>query len=530
MAKKYDVPDGWTSDWGNVQPIEPTEELLLDEEWIEQFPLETKGRYIMNRFGNRFRLIGVNWYGASDTLHIVGGLNVQSLDKICRTVSDLGFTVVRLPFSNEMLRIDHQQVAASDAINYQLNSDLRHKGALEVYDAVVDCLGQHRVTVIINNHTTYGEFCGPPSSNSLWFDPTGPFSEAQWLADWTMMAKRYSRCPHVIGYDLRNEIRPRLSVWPLWNRGSNTKLSGRRDWAAASRAAAEQLLEVNPGALVVVERIVWPQSPINEYAASPGPLLPSLSGHLVLGVHHYSWSGPGRFVPNWSVPDRWQCFLGVFRALGIVAKHNYGMMDKTSMEEQISLEWGSLLRDNVCPVWVSEFGADLGIKEEMEWMQNFVPILSALDADWAYWPLNVGPKPTCGSDEAYGMLRSDWLPKPSSSDDRLKLLEKLGLKMKEGATIPSIPDNVVPDTPDNGSSRLKALFGKKDPLFGVKHMPDPRSLGMIIPQSIDLSSFQRKKVLKTNSAPHLQALVGLLSEPVMQRAGSTSMPDMTRIA
>ncbi|CAE8596735.1 unnamed protein product, partial [Polarella glacialis] len=126
------------------------------------------------------------------------------------------FTVVRMPFSNEMLRCS----VPEGAVDFAKNPRLRGLTALGVLDEVVRCLGRHRVAVILNNHTTYGEFCGPPSQNSLWFDPAGPFSESQWMADWVMMATRYSHCPHVVGYDLRNEIRPRWSLWPSWGRGS----------------------------------------------------------------------------------------------------------------------------------------------------------------------------------------------------------------------------------------------------------------------------------------------------------------------
>jgi len=236
------------------------------------------------------------------------------------------------------------------------------------------------------------------------------------------------------------------------------------------------------------------------------------------------------------------CLLqGLLRAVGLVSKYNYGDMDSDTLAKQIDLEWGSLLRDNICPVWVSEFGVDLGIPEEREWLQRFVPILSALDADWAYWPLNVGPKPTCGSDEAYGMLRSDWMPKPPSTDERLTLLETVGLKMKEGAVVPDNPDgNADLQKPFNrheSDSRLRSLFSKKDPLFGVKHMPDPRSMSMIFPQTMD-SSFR-----KVVSAPFLPTMTeideegdfhpqGSLSNSrgAASNRGAASAPDMSRFS
>jgi len=458
------------------------------ESWHKQFPLSTCGRYIMNVWGERFRLKGVNWYGASDVHHVVGGLDVQSLDVICQTVHDLGFNVVRLPFSNEMLR---SQVPAG-IIDYEKNPTLQGLSALEVYDEVVRCLGQSHVAVIVNNHTTYGEFCGPPGKNSLWFEPKGPFTEAQWMSDWVMIAERYSKCPHVVGLDLRNEIRPTRSRQPSWKGGSckrawyqqrrssfsvsppsspvssrtrgfsarpwyhattaasaqssplhsepgrgasrssaessplhSEPARGALNWARAALAVAEKIQEVGSQALIIVERIVWPQRPLDAYAACPGPLLPALRGRLVLGVHLYSWSGPGRFMPDWSVPPKWKRALRLLRAAGIINRQNYGHMSPEQLREQMQREFGHILESDTCPVWVSEFGANTS-NQDMAWLRDIIIILEDMDADWAYWPLNVGPKPGCGSDEAYGMLSPTWTRRPAG-DCRLRLLSRLGL-------------------------------------------------------------------------------------------------------
>lgn len=382
---------------------------------------------------------GVNWYGASDVLHVAGGLDVQSLDTICQTVRALGFSVVRLPFSNEMLR----RKVPEGAIDFDKNSSLRGLSALDVYDEVVRGLGRAGVAVILNNHTTYGEFCGPPSANSLWFDPDGKLSEEQWLQDWAMMARRYSLCPYVVGYDLRNEIRPRGLRFPFWSKAGAAR-KGECNWARASALAAERLLQINPKALIVVERIVWPQGSVQMYAAS----LPDLDGRLVLGVHMYSWSGPGRFVPKWAVPAALHCIL---RNLGIIARRNYGDLTAELLLAQAKQEWGAVLEAGTCPVWVSEFGAGLENSDEMSWLQDFVGVLSSLDADWAYWPLNVGLKPGTregdpGADEIYGMLLPDWTPKPTG-DPRLDLLALAGLEQPSRA----IPDGGLEASGDIGA-------------------------------------------------------------------------------
>src|SRR5690349_19750780 len=62
-------------------------------------PLSTCGRWIVDQDRRRVKLAGVNWYGASDVKHVVGGLDRMTLERIVGTIVELGFNSVRLPFS-----------------------------------------------------------------------------------------------------------------------------------------------------------------------------------------------------------------------------------------------------------------------------------------------------------------------------------------------------------------------------------------------------------------------------------------------
>lgn len=418
----------------------------LATEWLDKFPLSTQGRHVVDRHGKRFKLAGVNWYGASDAYHVVGGLDVQSLPQICAAVRELGFSVVRLPFSNEMLRA---REPTAGSINFDLNPSLKGLTPLQVLDEVVRELGRCRVAVILNNHTTFSTWCGGPDENGLWFlhdreAHWGPQTEAQWIEDWVMLASRYAACPHVVGYDLRNEVRmapgrvgPRGAVpwlrYPIVGSSAADPEDARAeescaprffaDWAKAASMCAERLRRVNADPLLIVERIVWPQRGLAPYARQPGPLLPRFAGKLVLAVHSYCWSAPGRYIVQWSLPSRLRPIVKLGAKLGIVSWRNHGDMaaeGAAELRELMHKEWGWVLEQNICPVWVSEFGAS---RHELQWFDSFVAILKDYDADWAYWPLNVGPKPASGGDEPYGMLTSSWTPPPKGSDARLKLLE-----------------------------------------------------------------------------------------------------------
>jgi len=132
-------------------------------------------------------------------------------------------------------------------------------------------------------------------------------------------------------------------------------------------------------------------------------------------------------VPSWWVPRHWKWLDFLCRRLGCVTRWNYGDMSRSDLREQLHREWGSVLEAGLCPVWVSEFGADAANLEEMQWLEAFTFLLRLYDADWAYWPLNVGGKPGGGS-EAYGFLTPAWLPKEAPGDPRLDLLKAIGLQ------------------------------------------------------------------------------------------------------
>ena len=273
-----------------------------DETFLKQFPLRSKGRLLVTADkGKHFRLKGVNWYGASDCCHVPGGLSAASVQQICETIKAIGFNVVRLPWSNEAVRLGRSvecsgeeldvtkstssapsitPVIPDGCIDFNINPEL-HDGArsgnpLAILDYVVEQLGKNHITVVINNHTTYGRWSGGLERNGLWFDQhDNSFSEASWIDDWVFMVKRYSHLPFVVGCDLRNEVRPvslmRSKSRPYWESQDDCTSAEECDvlqdanWCrAAGRAARAIINDTKFSGFVCVERIAWPQKSISD--------------------------------------------------------------------------------------------------------------------------------------------------------------------------------------------------------------------------------------------------------------------------
>ncbi|EGX54579.1 glycosyl hydrolase [Streptomyces zinciresistens K42] len=357
-------------------------------------PLSTRGRWIVDANGDRFKLRSGNWHGASGTWTGSGdpeadsnqhagensgriplGLDRAPMAEIIAGFLEIGINSVRLPFSNEMIRdsrpVTDRAVAA--------NPSLRGRTPLEVYDAVVRELTAAGLAVILNNHTNTTRWCCGVDGNERWNTSQ---STAAWEEDWLFMARRYRANPRVVGADLYNEVR--RSVWddPNWGLGDD------RDWFAASQRVGDRILtEANPDLLIVVEGINWTGIPVDGLPHERPTLEPARrlshtlvdSGKLVYSAHFYDYTGPNHTGAT---------------GTGETSDPRYRDLSPDELiavlNRQAFFISGEQNQHFTAPLWISEFGvggrAETGQKQRA-WFENFVDQLIRTDADFAYWPL-----------------------------------------------------------------------------------------------------------------------------------------------
>lgn len=369
-------------------PLAPDRAEADPSAWVA--PLSTRGRYIVDATGNRFKLKSGNWHGASGTwtgsgdvndpaAHHAGeiayqtplGLDRASIDAVIDGLADLGLNSVRLPFSNAMIH-DSRPVPDLAA-----NPELRGLTPLQVYDRVVTRLTARGFAVILNNHTTTSRWCCGLDGNERWNTAQ---TERQWQDDWLFMARRYAANKRVVGADLYNEVRRNVFDDPNWGWGNGT------DWQRASQQVADRIqTEANPDLLLIVEGINWTGLPVDGFPHGRPTLEPARtlshtlvdSGKLVYAAHFYGYTGPNHSG-----------------ATGAGETHDPRYRDLSPQELRdvlyrqaffVSAETG---KHYTAPLWISEFGEGRNTTDPASraWFENFVGHLAETDTDFAYWP------------------------------------------------------------------------------------------------------------------------------------------------
>ncbi|MFW7381853.1 MAG: glycoside hydrolase family 5 protein [Oligoflexus sp.] len=370
--------------------------LDLGPRQMERFPLSTDGRYIVDARNERFKLKSVNWYGANLERQVVAGLEYQSLEHITDLIQQWGFNSVRLTFSNMMLH--DSRPAAEEWV--RANPQLIGKTPLEVFDATIEALTRAGIAVILNNHSTFSEWCCGFDYNGLWYHTGSSFAYNQttqmWQEDWLMLVKRYKHNKLVVGADLRNEVRTmrlgdtHIPESPNWGWGN------RNDWHKAAQEVGQLIHQNHPDLLIIVEGINWWGTiPLLGSGERPHlkpvkdlPIRLRLPNKLVYAAHNYDFTGP-----NHNGDDK-------------TSKGNikYGEMNREQLFHVMDEEFGFVVEAEkyfTAPVWVSEFGAfRQGASESSkQWFRHLVDYLIEKDLDFAYWPLN---------HEGYGLVSADW--------------------------------------------------------------------------------------------------------------------------
>jgi endoglucanase len=315
-------------------------------------------------------------------------------------IKSWGFNTLRLPYANQCLNPGAQVTG----VDFNQNPDLKGLTPLQVMDKVIAAARARGLRVILDQHRP-----DTGSQSALWY--TQQYNEQRWISDWVMLAKRYKNNPAVIGADLHNEPHDPA----CWACGDPS-----RDWAAAATRAGNAVLAADSNWLIFVEGVqtqadgtsTWWGGGLADVAKHPIKL--TIANHVVYSPHDYpssvyaqSWFSAANYPAN--LPSVWD--------------H----------------DWGYLVRDNIAPVWLGEFGTKLETTSDKQWLTTLVSYLGHLKISFAYWAFN----PNSG--DTGGLVTDDWHTPQTAKLAALKPL------LGSGA-LPPLPGGATPTPTPTSSS------------------------------------------------------------------------------
>ncbi len=332
--------------------------------------LHTEGAKIVDSQGREVIISGVNWFGMETNTLSPHGLWARSLDDMLDQIAELGYNTIRLPFSNEIFN----PALKPTAIDYRLNPTLENLSALELMDRVVEGAGKRGIKVLLDRHrsTTDGQ-------DKLWYNEE--VSEEKWIADWQLLAARYKGNDTVIGADLHNE--------PAGDTTWGTD-DPRTDWRLAAERAGNAIHEVNPDWLIVVEGIEKTEDELGSV----------LGWYWMGGSLQYAYQYPVRLKqPNKLVYSAHDYGPGVWELQGWFMDPEF----PDSLPKTWDYHWGYLVKENIAPVIVGEFGGrSVGDDAEGQWQRKLVSYLKENGIGYTYWSFNGN------SGDTGGILTDDW--------------------------------------------------------------------------------------------------------------------------
>ena len=310
----------------------------------------------------------------------------RSYRSVLDQMVSLGFNVIRLHFSNEMLR----NTTATFGLAFDLNPELEDLTPVEVMDKIVDYAGVVGLQIILDRNSARMKGY---ANETLWYIPEDPYyTEELFVSDWVMLAKRYVGTA-VIGVDLWNEPKDPCT----WGAGLDT------DWNAAAERVGNAIQAVNPDLLIIVEGIQnnsWWGSNLEGVATHPIRL--SVPNKVVYSVHEYP--NDAAHVPGFN--QSW-------------------INDPTfpnNMRGRWNKNFGYLVQQNIAPVYVGEFGTSLKDEKDFIWLKLWLRYMNGeflqdgvnelktgqMGLSWTFWCISIDADSERIKGNFGGILLNDW--------------------------------------------------------------------------------------------------------------------------
>ena len=364
--------------------------------------LHTSGNKILDSSGREVWLTGVNWFGFNCSERSVHGLWARRLEDLSDIIPELGFNIVRLPVSTEILNewmTGNAKMPLSINTAPGVNDHIKDLNSLELFDYLIDYFRSIGVKVIIDAHSPHTDNSG--HVYPLWY--RNSISTAVFQQTWEWVASRYANDDTILGFDLENEPHGALDApdgFAKWD-GSNDQ----HNWKKAAQDTALKVLSINPNLLIFVEGVEVYRDATYPHIKSkiiPG-YNPANDPNTAQDLHWGWWGGVLIGVKDYPIN------LGSYQDQLVYSPHEYGPsvysqqpwfiegegITRSQMEIVWNHWWDFIRTQNIAPLFIGEWGGFMG-GDNLKWKTHLRDFIRDNKIHHTYWCLNPNSGDTGG--------------------------------------------------------------------------------------------------------------------------------------
>ena len=320
----------------------------------------TQGGNLYDANGQEIQVRGISHFGFNATILQPEFLWAMGWKQQIAQIKSLGFNAIRLPIVPDTL-YNATPVNQLSYIDAALNPELIGKTPLQTLDLWMAEADRQGMYILLDFHSVsklrqYPTwFVSSPADFGLIYNNSA-YTEADWLRDLALLAKRYRNLSHFFGMDIYNE--PNGIV--RWAAGDPNDSNPIDFWKPAAELASAAVLAANPNLLIFVQGINGEfdgkensNIPMNwGEDFQPQAYLPLNipSNKLVLTPHTY---GPDVFMKSSfsssnfpaNLPANWDTLFGQFNQRYSIVVGEWGGQYGPGPSGQLDVTWQNAFVD-----------------------------------------------------------------------------------------------------------------------------------------------------------------------------------------
>ncbi|MCJ8312481.1 MAG: PKD domain-containing protein [Pseudomonadales bacterium] len=396
-------------DWASVSEIPTPDAVTLEDTQLPAHTgtpnwLHVVGSKMYDSNDRQVRLTGVNWFGFETRALIPMGLwsaaeggrtYIDMLDQI----KALGFNTVRIPFSDEVISLSrgtlagHEQLTFATPKTFSIDLDANDltetDTPLDLLDNIADYAQVIGLKIILDSHSRQSDGY---LVEGYWINPDFTFTMDDWIENWKHLAYRYKDNDAVVAMDLNNE--PHFDAYWADPAQNGKSLNETHNWNDVATILANEILDVNPNVLIIVEGVerTYEDAPAleaywwggNLQGVRDNPIVLDFGNRqskLVYSPHVY---GPEVYVQPWFKDANFP------NNLKYIWEDRFGFVNTEDLGHMLIGEFGikNYVPGSVSNAWFEEFLTYIGDRKD--------------GYSWTFWAWN----PNSG--DTGGILENDW--------------------------------------------------------------------------------------------------------------------------